>query len=258
MNRKKFCKPAQVKVSVDELVARLGEPLNDKDGKTLWTYNEQTGLHSINIVHRYDRLNRVLGVNGWRKTERIKSIELTDEFDRVTGARLWEATAEVFMEFPALGGITREGRGGYRNTDRGDAEKGAVSDAAGNALKDLVGKEAYLGLLDIPKDESAGKPFRPEKDGPPLKKTGREEFTSASGVVTQMLDSSSGAWLQVDGWTCYAKNGMSERLAGLGCAVGKRVECNARWEMSKDEKWYKAITGVIGVSDLPPMEIPKI
>jgi hypothetical protein len=237
--------------SIDALVEKLGQPLIG------WKFNTVTNMHSINIVHRYNRLNEVLGVTGWRMTHNSTEPVLIEEFDALTKQQLWESSAEAYFDFPALGGITRHGVGSNKDPVKGAARKGAISDAAGNALKDLVGKEAYLGLLGAPLDYSTGA-FRPEKDGPPIRLSEKDKFTDASGIVTQMFDCKDGLWLQIDGHTCFAQNGFSERLYSLGCAENKRAECNAKWAVSKDQKWYKAITGVMTVTEIPKMDIPKI
>lgn len=244
-------KTPQPATSKRDLYAELSEPFP----KGTWKFNPQTGMHSMNIVHRYNRLNNVLGVNGWSKKEHIKSIESLEEFDD-KGRRYWEATAEVFMNFPALGkDVFREGRGGHKNTDRGDAEKGAVSDAAGNALKDLVGKEAYLGLLDAPLDESHGNIFRLDKDGPPPKPTDKAVFVPFNGIITEIIDGLQGSWIQISGETCYAE----KRLAGyFDEGLNRYAEGNAKWWWPDGVTPVKKITGVIGVNALAPMKIPTI
>lgn len=213
------------------------------------------GMHSINIVHRYDRLNKVLGVTGWSKQETITSIEPLNEFDDQE-RRYWMATAAVHIDLPGLGkGVFREGRGGHKNVDRGDAEKGAVSDAAGNALKDLVGKEAYLGQLDAPLDESHGNIFRLDKDGPPPKPTDKDVFVPFNGIITEIIDGLQGSWIQISGETCYAE----KRLAGyFDESLNRYAEGNAKWWWPDGVTPVKKITGVIGVSAIAPMKIPTI
>lgn len=229
-----------------DLYVELSEPL-------IGWKPSRDGMHSINIVHRYDRLNKVLGVTGWSKQETITSIEPLNEFDDQE-RRYWMATAAVHIDLPGLGkGVFREGRGGHKNIDRGDAEKGAVSDAAGNALKDLVGKEAYLGQLDAPADEAAGQSFRPEKDGPPKNGDGRDKFTSADGVITQILDCSAGVWLQVDGWSCFAGKRLANQFEGKVLHI---LHANAKWE-KRGSIWIKVITGVNEINEMPPMVTPE-
>lgn len=231
-----------------DLYAELSEPFP----KGIWKFNPRTEMHSMNVVHRYDRLNKVLGVTGWSKQETITSIEPLNEFDDQE-RRYWMATAAVHIDLPGLGkGVFREGRGGHKNVDRGDAEKGAVSDAAGNALKDLVGKEAYLGQLDAPADEAAGQSFRPEKDGPPKNGDARDKFTSADGVITQLLEGCDGIWAQIDGWSCFIEKRLASKFSEKLLHV---AHANAKWEM-RGEDWIKVITGIHDVSPLPPMKTP--
>lgn len=236
--------------TTEELVAALGEPLPKEVLKMMGN-----GLSSYAVTHVYDRLNKVLGVEGWSRKPKVTFIERNGEFDDQQRP-YWEATAEIRIDLPALGkGVFRIGHGGHKATDRADAGKGAVSDAAKNALKDLIGKEIHMGLNDAPPDESQGKVFRLDKDGPPPKPTDKDVFIPFNGVVTEIVDGLQGSWIQINGETCYAE----KRLAGnFDGSLNFYAEGNAKWWWPDGVTAVKKITGVIGVNAFAPMKIPTI
>lgn len=95
---------------------------------------------SINDAYVKERLNKVLGPQGWSLSEpKIVSIEKV--------GTLWDATVTVKVSIKLLKKIYH-GQGGHQNADKGDALKGAVTDAFGKALSDLIGIEVYKGLLN--------------------------------------------------------------------------------------------------------------
>lgn len=243
-------KKAAIVPNVEELVKRLGKPLPREVLKNL-----SNGLSSYAVTHVYDRLNHVLGVTGWSRTPKITSVEQNGECDERTGLRLWSATCEIRVDLPALGkNVFRIGHGGYKNVDRGDAEKGAVSDAAKNALKDLIGKEIHMGAYDIPPDESEGKPFRLKKDGPPKNGTTETVFTDCTGIITEILEGAKCAWVQIDGWTCKAEGRHAEWFTSD--KVLHLCEGNAKWANPDGKEWIKIVTGIMGVTRIPAMRIP--
>jgi len=106
------------------------------------------GQITYRVTWVYDRLNKVLGPQGWSSKPQVTSTLPLKETDD-EGRPYWEATAKVRIDLPALGkGVFRIGQGGYKNTDRGNAEKGAVSDAVKNAMKGDIGKEIHMGLVN--------------------------------------------------------------------------------------------------------------
>jgi hypothetical protein len=129
-----------------EIYAALSAPLDDAAYES-----RDDGMTAIVPAYRTERLNQVLGPNGWHhKQPRIISLEILRNADGkescdADGLPIWEATVEIAVTIRALK-KTYYGFGGWRNSDKGDALKGAATDALGKALSDLIGVEVYKGL----------------------------------------------------------------------------------------------------------------
>lgn len=122
-------------------------------------YDNPNVCWSIRNSYVRERLNVECGVSGWRMDKpEVKTFRtaLQDKHSRPE----FHSTARVTISIPALK-KKFHGEGGFSNYDPGDSRKGAVSDAMGNALKDLIGKEVYLGL--VPPDIKLGQGSNAEK-----------------------------------------------------------------------------------------------
>jgi hypothetical protein len=134
------------KQSISELYAALSAPLPQEAISHGWN-----GLSTINDAFVRERLNEVLGPDGWMLKPKPQIISCEpwrkpdgSAFVNDRGAPYWEVTATVAVYIAAFR-KTYWGEGGNVSTDRGDARKGAVTDAFGKALQDLIGKEVYKG-----------------------------------------------------------------------------------------------------------------
>jgi hypothetical protein len=197
------------------------------------TVDPASGLSNIVSAFEVERLNDVFGVNGWQCEYQIVNL------DREKGEICVKCTFSA-------GEIKREAFGGNDNYRLGDALKGACTDA--------LGKVCYqLGIgLDIYKTRND---FRLEKDGAP-KDTGKPQYTSLSGIVTEVMHIGGDAtWIQINGQTCFAKDGLSERLNGC---LNNRIAVNAKWWWPDKVTPVLLITGILDIEPISAMKIPEI
>src|SRR5579871_1985747 len=95
------------------------------------------GLSVIRVIYVVERLNDVFGLNGWRVVNQV-----------VESGRMVVVKATVTI--PEYG-IVIEQYGGNDNPDRGDAYKGACTDALSKCASYLgIGMDVYKGLYEQP------------------------------------------------------------------------------------------------------------
>jgi hypothetical protein len=96
---------------------------------------QKPGLSAIKVIYVVERLNDVFGLNGWH---------MDNEVVETGGMVVVRATLAI----PKYG-IAIEQFGGNDNPDRGDAYKGACTDALSKCASYLgIGMEVYKGLTD--------------------------------------------------------------------------------------------------------------
>jgi hypothetical protein len=96
---------------------------------------DRPGLSVIKVIYVVERLNDVFGLNGWRVVNQV-----------VESGRMVVVKATVTI--PEYG-IMIEQYGGNDNPDRGDAYKGACTDALSKCASYLgIGMDVYKGLRD--------------------------------------------------------------------------------------------------------------
>src|SRR5579871_4417566 len=96
---------------------------------------EKPGLSVIKVIYVVERLNDVFGLNGWRVVNQV-----------VESGRMIVVKATVTIP---QHGIVIEQYGGNDNPDRGDAYKGACTDALSKCASYLgIGMDVYKGLRD--------------------------------------------------------------------------------------------------------------
>ena len=103
------------------------------------------GLSAIKVIYVVERLNDVFGLNGWHMDNEVV------ETGRMVVVRATLAIPKY--------GIAIEQFGGNDNPDRGDAYKGACTDALSKCASYLgIGMEVYKGLTDNrPRDSGGGR-----------------------------------------------------------------------------------------------------
>lgn len=119
-----------------EVIAKLKEPL---PAGAVSPNPDKPGLSAIKVIYVVDRLNEVFGMNGWRFLGEV-----------VESGRM--VVVRGSLKVPKYK-ISIEQYGGNDNPDRGDAYKGACTDALSKCASYLgVGMDVYKGLHDYPKD----------------------------------------------------------------------------------------------------------
>jgi hypothetical protein len=125
----------------DDLKVKLKEPLPPE---AVSPNPQRPGLSVIKVIYVVERLNDVFGLNGWHVDNEIV------ETGRMVVVR-------ATLSIPRYA-IAVEQFGGNDNPDRGDAYKGACTDALSKCASYLgIGMDVYKGLYEQPKDLGAGR-----------------------------------------------------------------------------------------------------
>ena len=149
-----------------EQVAMLNEPL---PAKALKQHPTKAFLTTINSIYVTERLNQVFGVGAWR---------VKPELQEADGKMVVVKTTLTIPEY----GIEYECYGGNDNADRGDAYKGAVTDAITKIGSWLgIGAEVWkneAGKQTAPRQQPAQAPAQPSKKQLTLEqvKSNEEQF----------------------------------------------------------------------------------
>lgn len=119
----------------DEIYARLSEPL---PAEALSQHPTKAYLTEIKPAYVVERLNDVLGIEGWYAE--FKDIE--------TEGKMVVKKCTLTIVNSNGDQVMRSQYGGNDNSDRGDAHKGAATDAFTKAASLVgVGREVYLNLV---------------------------------------------------------------------------------------------------------------
>lgn len=126
---------SEIKQVTTEMVAALKKPLPPEAIKQ---HPTKTYLSAIKVPFIIERLNEVFGVAGWKVRNEV--IEAGDKMIVVKST----------LTVPEYG-IEHEAFGGHDNPDRGDAYKGACTDALSKIASYLyIAMDVYKGLGDAP------------------------------------------------------------------------------------------------------------
>jgi len=125
----------------EDVKTKLKEPL---PREAVSPNPEKPGLSVIKVIYVVERLNDVFGLNGWQVCNEIVE----------TGKMI---VVRATLSIPRYG-IAVEQFGGNDNPDRGDAYKGACTDALSKCASYLgIGMDVYKGLYGAPpRDCGAG------------------------------------------------------------------------------------------------------
>ena len=160
----------------DDLKVKLKEPL---PREAVSPNPQKPGLSVIKVIYVVERLNEVFGLNGWHVDNEVV------ETGRMVVVR---STLSV----PRYA-IAVEQFGGNDNPDRGDAYKGACTDALSKCASYLgIGMDVYKGLYEQgPRDVGAGgqNGARPGTPKPAPRATSPQNGTHSSGASPTGLTS---------------------------------------------------------------------
>lgn len=220
------------KLTPKQIYERLSAPLPAEAYE-----DREDGMIAIIPAYRAERLNQVLGPDGWLPSKsEIVSLEIlknaagevicSDE-----GLPVWEAAVSCSVKIPALK-KTYYGFGGWTNADKGDALKGATTDAIGKALSDLIGIEVYKGLRNQPANGNGHK---------------GEWIT---GTLDAAYFSADPPTATINGERMHLSPGVVKRFQKLWAAQDQRQDSGAgpivkvQWEVSPLDSELKQIVNV--------------
>jgi hypothetical protein len=196
-------------------------------------------MSSINTGFIIERLNDIFGEDGWIAEYTVM------EKDQKMVVVMCEFTAwhpELKRDC-----IKRVTFGGNDNPDKGDAYKGACTDALGKAASQLgIAGEVYKGMLD-------------EVQAPaPKGKADKRKYEGISGKVTELrIISPSQVYFQVNNNGIWIRTMQVVHADQLRASLGCKVEVTAFWDKGKAKKAEAemdllTVTGVHGVYQAVP------
>ena len=194
-------------------------------------------LSSINPAYVVERLNDVFGENGWFA-----------DYVIIEGS-LQSPMVVVRCDFRApKWGIERHCFGGNDNSDRGDAYKGACSDALGKVASQIgIAGDVYKGIYDKELTASG-------TNGTGKRKEKRAEYELVDGIVTEYRRMGPDVlWLQIHGNPIRV--GEKVLIERLGNCQGKRLQIRCRWDtVGKQKRPVLSLMNVMGVFEPVPSE----
>src|SRR6201996_4593047 len=135
---------------------------------------QKPGLSVIKVIYVVERLNEVFGLNGWHVDNEVV------ETGRMVVVR-------ATLSIPRYA-IAIEQFGGNDNPDRGDAYKGACTDALSKCASYLgIGMDVYKGLTNNRPRDGAGCHLNGKPPGPSSPRNGRpgtNKAASRNGMPT--------------------------------------------------------------------------
>lgn len=193
-------------------------------------------MSSINGAFIVERLNDCFGESGWRAKYEV--IEGKPDTKMVV----------IKATFEASGGIYREAFGGNDNPDRGDAYKGACTDALGKIASQIgIAGEVYKGMLD----EVQSVPDT-------SKKSDKKKYEAVQGRVTELRNISPNlVYLQINSNGLWIRTSQVAHADQLRNSLGCRVELTAFWDKGKvkgdaNAQDLMTISAVHGVFEAKP------
>jgi hypothetical protein len=159
----------------EDLKTKLKEPL---PREAVSPNPQRPGLSAIKVIYVVERLNDVFGLNGWHVDNEIVE----------TGPMV---VVRATLSVPRYA-IAIEQFGGNDNPDRGDAYKGACTDALSKCASYLgIGMDVYKGLYDErPRDCGAGRNgARPATPAPAPKAASAQNGSHRNGASPTGLTS---------------------------------------------------------------------
>lgn len=121
-----------------EIAEQLKKPL---PAEAISANPTKPGLSSVKVIYIVERLNEVFGLNGWE-----------DDYEIVESGPM--VVVRGCLRIPRFG-ITRQQYGGNNNPDRGDAYKGACTDALSKCASQLgIAIDVYKGLYPVGLDSA--------------------------------------------------------------------------------------------------------
>lgn len=202
-------------------------------------------MSSVNSMYVIERLNDIFGEDGWNAEFRVVEANLDSAMVVVE--------CKLICRLDANRTLLRQTFGGNDNKDRGDAYKGACTDALTKAASQIgIAQDVYKGMYDkeLVKDEDVEK-------SKTRRKMEKEQFATLEGIVNNFEQlSPNTVWLKVGETRCRVID--AHLIKSLGNPLGKKVEFRCRWEKAKGKAGipFMTLINILGVWEPRPSE-PK-
>ena len=160
--------------SIEALRRKLRAPL-PAEAITQNADNERSAVNPMFIV---ERLNDCFGEDGWEINYRVQESHPNSKM--IVVECLLNCWLPWVKDRPEKAHIRRRAFGGQSNDDRGDAFKGACTDALTKAASHLgIAHQVYKGLYDLQPRAVAVEPETPKRDGRVLNQGQVQNFWAA-------------------------------------------------------------------------------
>lgn len=211
-------------------------------GQAIKKHPTKDYLSTVNSAFIIERLNDVFGEDGWKAEYRVVEGDVNHAMVVVECRLSCRPTGEINFT------IQRQTFGGNDNKDRGDAYKGACTDALTKAASQIgIAQDVYKGAYDKELMDEGKKTGRKPKQI-------KNQFEVVDGIVTKHERMGPGAlWLQVNGLRIRTTE--QDMIAKLANCAGKRVELRCRWDyIGKTKTPVLTIINVMGIWEPVPNE----
>ena len=179
----------------EDLKTKLKEPL---PREAVSPNPQKPGLSAIKVIYVVERLNDVFGLNGWHVDNEVVE----------TGQMV---VVRATLSVPRYA-IAIEQFGGNDNPDRGDAYKGACTDALSKCASYLgIGMDVYKGLYDErPRDCGGGR------------QNGRRPATPSPAPTSTSTSAQNGSHSNGASPTGLTSRNMAARFSNMRTVLGAR------------------------------------
>lgn len=201
-------------------------------------------LSTVNSMYVIERLNDVFGEDGWfadyaiiEGSAGVAMVVVRCDFSAIHPTLLLDGNRIA---------IKRVTFGGNDNKDRGDAYKGACTDALTKAASQIgIASDVYKGMYDkeLVGDDAKGKKKTRDK---------KEEIGDIDGIVNEyQMTTPNSLWLKVDQTPVRVLD--DQLIQRLKNCNGKRVQLRCRWDLIKTSKrTVMTVLNVMGIWDKVP------
>lgn len=232
-----------VRSSLEVVREKLRAPL---PAEAVKQHPTKSYMSSVNSMYVIERLNDVFGEGGWDAEYKVVEANPNQAMVVVEcQLRCWFTPERAGTK---TADIVRQTFGGNDNKDRGDAYKGACTDALTKAASQIgIAQDVYKGAYD---KELVGD----EKDSKRKPREKKPEYEVIDGIVTKYERMSPAMlWLQIHGNRIRVTE--TDLIKKLGNCQGKRLDLRCRWDaIGKNKVPCLTVMNVMGIFEPVPAE----
>jgi hypothetical protein len=199
----------------DEVIKQLRAPLPPE---AVSQHPTKKYLSSIKVIYMVERLNEVFGLGGWEDNYEIVEATASSQMIVVRGS----------ISIPAYG-IVRKAFGGNDNPDRGDAYKGACTDALSKMCSMIyLGMDIYKGQAQEGQQPAESPARRQAKGKEKLKRDSIEGKVSDVKIL-----SDNAVWIELNFNKMPIRSVLEEPSRLLKNSLGCQVGLMGVWQKTK-------------------------